>query len=113
MSQINAHKVTLGTGKVVILREPEINDQETSMALAAPKGKDSPFLLVTIAQKELLKLLILEIDGKRPSKIELEQLSKMFTLGEYNQLQAYLGKMSGGDTNMGECQTELVAFGSK
>jgi hypothetical protein len=110
---INAHKVTLGTGKVVILREPEINDQEIAMQLAAPKGKDSPMLLVTFAQKELMKLLILEIDGKRPSKIELEQMSKLFTLAEYNQLATYLGKMAGGSDGMGESQSELVAFGDK
>jgi hypothetical protein len=113
LGQINAHKVTLSTGKVVILRDPQINDQETAMQVAAPRAKDNPMLMVSFAQKEMLKLLILEVDGKAPSKIELEQLGKMFTLPEYNQLQAYLGKMAAGDAGMGECQSELVAFGNK
>lgn len=113
LGHINAHKVTLGTGKVVILREPTINDQETAMALSAPRAKDSPMLLVSFAQKEMLKLMILEVDGKTPSKVELEQLSKMFTLLEFNQLQQYMGKMVAGDSAMGECQSELVAFGNK
>jgi hypothetical protein len=110
---VNAHKVTLGSGKVVVLRDPEINDQETAMQIAAPRAKDNPMLMVTLAQKEMLKLLILEIDGKQPSKIELEQLGKLFSLGEYNQLSQFVGKMAGGDSPMGELQTELVSFGSK
>jgi hypothetical protein len=113
LGQINAHKVTLGTGKVVLLRDPTINDQEMAMQIAAPRAKDNPMLLVSFAQKEMIKLLILEIDGVKPSKSDLEQLSRFFSLFEFNQLQAYLGKMAAGDMGMGECQSELVAFGNK
>lgn len=108
-----AIKVILGTKKEVILKQPKISDQETSMQLASARAKDSPMLLVAFATKELLKLLILQIDGKAPAKIDVEQLDKLFTLAEYNQLQQVVGKLSGGDPEMGEYQTEIVISGSK
>lgn len=83
------------------------------MQLAAPRAKDSPMLMITFAQKEMLKLILLQIDEKTPSKIELERLSELFSLAEYNQVQQYVGKLMAGETQMGELQIELVAFGSK
>ena len=108
-----AIKVTLSSKKEVILREPRISDQETAMQLASPRSKDNAMLLVSFSQKELLKLLLLKVDGKTPSKLEIEQLDKMFTLAEYNQLQQVVGKLAGGDPNMGECLTEIVTSGDK
>lgn len=108
-----AIKVILGTGKTVLLREPKIRDQETAMQIAAPRAKDSPMLMVSYAQKEMLKMLLAQVDGRTLTKLETEQLDSLFSLAEYNQLQQVVGKLSGGDPNMGECQTEIVTSGDK
>lgn len=60
-----------------------------------------------------MKLLLIQVDGKKLSKIEVEQLDKFFTLPEYNQLQRVVGQLSGGDSNMGESQIEIVSSGGK
>lgn len=114
MSQVvDCLKVVLGTKKVVLLRNPLIRDQEASMQIASARAKDNITLTLMLAQKELLKLLLLEVDGAKLSKAEIEQLDKYFTLGEYNQLLQVVAQLSGGGANQGEFQTEIVTSGAQ
>lgn len=94
-----AIKVTLSTHKIVVLREPTIRHTELAAQAAAPRAGGDPHLLGMMANKEMLKFLIIEIDGKRPSRSELENLDKLFTLKEYSQLQKVVQKLGGVEGN--------------
>lgn len=109
---VTAIKITLSSSKVVLIREPKIRDQEMSMQIAATRSKDNTILMVTQSQKELLKLILLQIDGKSITKQEVERLDDLFTLAEYNQVMQVVGKVSGG-ADMGECQIEHEISGDK
>lgn len=109
---IEATRVVLGTKKEVVLRFPKIRDQDMAMQLAAGKAKDNAFLVATHASKELLKILLLQIDGRSISRQEVEKLDDLFSLGEYNQLLQVVGKLTGG-SDMGEFQMEHEIFGGK
>jgi len=109
---VNAIRVVLGSKKVVMLREPKIRDQEMAMQVAASKSKDNAFLLATKSNAELLKILLLEVDGRPIARSECEQLDALFSLAEFNQLQQVVGQLSGG-TDMGEFQIEHATSGGK
>jgi hypothetical protein len=113
-ANLNVYKVTLGTGKVVLLRELKIKHQEMAVMAASPRANGDQILLQLLAQKELLKQVVVKIDDRPVKPIELEDLDSLFTLGEYSQLNQVLGKISGGNTGpLGkpEFQIELVPSG--
>ena len=89
-----------------MIREPKIRDQNMAMDLAAKRAKDNPLLLVTNSQMELLKLLLVQVDGKDISGNDREQLDSLFNLGEYNQMLQVVGQLSGGK-DLGELKIEL------
>ena len=90
------HKVSLKSGKVVMLRDPLISDMEHATSIAGKGNFDNQALLGTKVQKEMLKLLIVSID-------------KLFTLKEYNQLCAVVKNLCMEDAEGNE-STE-IAFG--
>lgn len=113
MSTQMVNKVTLSTGKVVLLREMKIKHQEQAAQLAAPKAGDNTTLLTLHMQKELLKLLIVQIDGSTPKQNSLENLDDIFTMQEYGQLLKVLRKILGEEADMGNFQLEVVSSGDK
>lgn len=96
------HKVTLSTGKIVLVREPKIKDQElaTRAAAATVKG-DNAFNMGMAIQKEMLKLLIVRVNENLPKAAELEDLDGMFSYGEYMQMLKVVGKVAGMDDDLG------------
>lgn len=106
------HKVTLSSKKIVLLRDPLIKHTGIATQAAAPRANGDPHVLGMLAQQELLKLLVVQVDGKSPSRSDLENLDKMFTLKEFNQLQKVLQKL-GGDEGNAEPEIEIVNFGGK
>jgi hypothetical protein len=102
-----AFKFTLSSKKVVVLREPLIRDQELALELASAKAKNETMIGV-YAQKELLKMLLISVDGKTLSATEREQLDKHFTFSEWMQVQKALKKVAGDDA-LGEPELEIVA----
>lgn len=112
---MNVFKVVLKSGKEVLLREPSINDGEMAAQLAAPRAGDNPFLLQMFAQKELLKLLLVSVDGKKITAKDAEGINEMFNPGEYGTLLKVLNKVGGGD-EAGKDQLpgiELVTSGER
>jgi hypothetical protein len=91
-------KVTLSSGREVLLRELKIRDQEMAMRNCADKAGTNVILAATMGQKELLKLLIVQVDGKPVKGAETENLDDLFTYSEYMQLMQVLGKLTGADT---------------
>lgn len=112
--QIEVHKVTLSSGKVVLLRDFKIRDQELAMQIAGRKAKDNAAYLGMLVQKELIKILLIQIDGKDIPKTAVEDLDSLFTISEYKQLVMYLGKMMGDDEDEGKMPTaEVGIFGGQ
>lgn len=111
--QIMVNKVVLSTGKEVLLREIEIRHTELAAQAAAPRSGNNETVLGINMQKELLKLLIVQVNGGKPSGAEMENLDKLFTFIEYKQLMQVLKKMAGEDDQAGKFQLEVVAFGGK
>lgn len=104
-----AVKVTLDNGKtkkVVILREMKISDTESAAELVSVRAHGDAILMQIFMQKELLKLLLLQIDGKDVPHHDREQLDKLFTVSEYNKLLKVVGKLAGVDEK-GESQPQL------
>lgn len=111
-------KVTLGTGKTVLLRELQIKHTELAAQAASPKARGDQMLLGMLMQKELLKLLVVAVGqpGQEPQPVkpvQLEDLDSHFSMREYGQLMQVIGELTGGADDMGKAQIEAVNFGSK
>ena len=106
------HKITLSTGKVVMMREMRIRYQNLAIKAVGSQAKDNQALLGTLAQQELLKILIANVNGKEMTHRELEKLDELFSYPELIQLMKVLDKISGGD-DVGEFQTEIVMSGDR
>lgn len=106
-------KVTLSTGKSVLLREPKIKDTDLAAQSAAPRSGGDVNVLQYLAQKEMLKALIVAINDKAVSPKEVEDLDSIFSVKEYSQLLKVASKILGDDELGKEPTIEHVAFGSK
>ena len=104
-------KVTLSSGKVVLLREMKMKYQTLAIKAVGSKAGDNTALLGLLSQQEVLKQLIVQIDGKTMTAKTMESLDELFSYQDIVQLMNVLGKISGGD--MGEIQTENVIIGDK
>jgi len=110
--QVFCHKLTLSTGKVVLVREPKIRDQELAAQLAGAKaGNDNNLAAAMLWQKELAKLLLMKINDKDLTSAEKENLDDLFSLREYSEVSMAL-KQVVGDAGEGKFQMELVPVGS-
>lgn len=107
--QISGVKVTLGSGKVVHLREYKIKHQELATKAVGNRAGDNKWLFSSMLQKELIKLLIFAVNEKEVSAKDVEDLDSLFTPKEYKQLTLVVLKMAGEDEEMGEPQ--LVFLG--
>lgn len=97
MSKKSVVKATLSTGKVVYLREMKISDTELAAQACARKAGDSDSLLKIMMQKELVKILLVQIGDKKISAAEKEDIDALFNITEYSQVLTVVGKMSGSD----------------
>jgi hypothetical protein len=114
MSEMLVHKVTLSSGKKVLLRPIKIRDQELAAQAAANSvGSDNQVALAVVMQKELVKLLLVQIDEKAPSAAEREDLDSLLEFQEYTQVTQVVQKLMGVDQQQGNLKTELVSSGSK
>lgn len=111
MGKLNVFKITLGTGRIVLIREPKIRDQEHALQVASGRAKNDTMVGV-VAQKELLKTLLVELDGKPLKATEKEDLDALFNFREYMQLQKALAEITGGE-DLGNFQREIVTSGDK
>lgn len=88
------HKVTLSTGKIVLMREPKIKHQELAAKAVGRRHEDTPTAQQMAIQNELLKIAIAQVDGA-DFKAEAD-LDSWFSMAEYNQLLKVLGQLCGG-----------------
>lgn len=112
MSQenVSVHKVVLSSKKEVLLREMKIRHQELAAKICGKKAGDNMAYLSTLMQSELLKMLIVQVDGKPVSPTDIESLDNIFSILEYRQLIGVVSKLMGGD-DMGEPKIEIGLSG--
>ncbi len=77
-----------GSEKKITLRTVLIKDINMATSIAATKCQD-PKVMPLVMQQELLKIILLDIDGKPPTSVEREDLDGLFTVSEYLALMEY------------------------
>ena len=102
------HKVTLSTGKVVLLRDMKIKHQELAAKSLGSRFQDAPLAQGIGMQNELLKILIASVDGEE-YKSE-QSLDSVLSMNEYNQCLKVVGQLNGGS---GDPQIEVCSSGAK
>ena len=103
--QINCIKVVLSGGKEVLLREMKMKYQNLALQAIGNKAKDNQMLAGSLLVQELIKILIIKVDGQDVPKAKLEALDELFTYKQLTQLFSVVGKMTGGDDAEGEVLT--------
>jgi len=111
--EIMVTKVTLTSGKSVLVKEATVEDMEVATQIAGKIAGDNKAHLGMVIQKELLKRLIVQIDEKILGMSDKERITSMFSLKEYGQISGVVGEIAGMDDSEGKPQTELVTFGDK
>lgn len=93
--KITGVKVTLSTGKVVLLRSLKIAHFELAIKAVGNRGKGNDMLQQVMTNKELAKILLYSIDGKVMAGADSEDLDAIFSIAEYQQVQRVIGEMAG------------------
>jgi len=101
--QETVHKVTLGTGKIIYLREMDNRKEELAFQAGANKAAGNEMMVAYHAQNEILKLLVAGIQDKgaeevfKPKAADIEMLDKYISYAEQKQLKKVVSKMMGED----------------
>ena len=109
------YKFTLSSKKVIFLREPKMRDSEDAIKVAGMKaGENNVAYMGLLTQKELFKKLLVQVDGKKLSATEKENLNDMFTYKEWNQCMKALQKVTAEEDAEGnDLAPEIVTIGDK
>lgn len=111
---MQVHKVILSSKREVLIREPRIRDQELAAMAASGKAKtDNQMVFGVFMQKEMLKQLLVQIDGQKITAAQVEALDQLFTYKEYGQLLKAMGKILGEEDDLGKFQIEVLPSGAK
>lgn len=100
-------------GKEVLLREMKMKYQNLALQAVGNKAKDNQLLAGSLMIQELIKILIIKIDNKEVKASALESLDDIFSYKQLQQLQQVVGKLMGGDDDLGELTTEFVSIGGQ
>jgi hypothetical protein len=103
-------KVTLSSGKVVILKKMLIKHQEQAALLVGDRANDNGVVFSMLMQKELLKLLLHSVNGVELKDADKQVLDDHFDIEEYYQISGVIGKLTGND-NKGKPILEVVKSG--
>lgn len=110
--ETTVYKFALSSKKEIYLREPKMSDSESAIQVAGLKAGENMALLGLITQKELFKKLLVQVDSKKPSMTEKENLDALFTFKEWSQCMQALAKVTGDDEgNLSE--PEITIIGDK
>jgi hypothetical protein len=90
------YQIELSTGKKIVLREFKIKHKNLAAKAASKQGVDGQAFEAVI-QDEILKLLIVNIDGQKVEPSKLEDLDSLFDYSEYQQLMLVIKDMLGID----------------
>lgn len=105
--KINAIRVILPTKRVAILRELKISDNQLAAKMVGSKSKNQ-FEMALAMQAELVKLLVIEVDGAKLDHAAKNDLDKLFSVAEFSCLSKVVQKMSGVDESGEEPEMETT-----
>lgn len=88
-------KMILKTKKEVVVREMDLSDQRAAAKNIGATVNEAEMQIAM--QQELVKLLLVSIDGKKLKGLEKENLKELLTWGEYNQILMVVKDMLGND----------------
>ncbi len=108
-----AIRVTLSTGKVVVIRLPKIKHQEQAMRAVGKKAQGNPELLQFLSGVELIKLLLVKVDKKDFSykDWETKSLDDVFDLKEIKQITLAISQFTQDEEEGFLPKTEAVSIG--
>ncbi len=89
------YELKLTSGKKVVVREPSIKDQDLAAEMVSSRAGDNAMAFAMMLQTEIMKMLIVSINGKVLSGIEKDQLDKHFEYTEYSELQLGIKEILG------------------
>jgi hypothetical protein len=107
-------KVTCDSGKVVVLRELTVKIKNQAMEAASGRATTTTHSLgfSGLMMDEILKHLIVSVDGKAPSPVEREDLDSFLTYSEYQALTQVMQEMMGGTEAAKKPKIEMVITSS-
>lgn len=86
------------TAKEVVINEITVSDQRTSAKNVGECSNEAELQIA--AQQELLKILLVSVDGKALKGHEKENLGNVFSWKEYNQVMKVVQDMMGNESEM-------------
>ena len=89
------YEFKLSSGKKVVVREPAIRDQDLAAEIVSSRAGDNAMAFAMLLQSEIMKMLIVSVNGKVLSGIEKDQLDKSFEYAEYTELQMGIKEILG------------------
>ena len=104
--------ITVGDTTVEV-KLPEMSDVENAMQIAGNRPSVNQYLFGLLFAKELLKNFIRKVNDKVVSKVELEAIDKLLTMGEITTLGRQLEKMMNMDQVSQDVKIEILSSGAK
>lgn len=92
---MNAYKVNLSSGKVIVLQEMQIAFEDLALRAVGDRAGKNDLLAGKMMQDELIKILIIEIDGKKLTGTERESVLKSLSYGDILQIRKVVQKLMG------------------
>lgn len=112
MGEILVHKVTLSSGKVVLLKDLELSDEELASQLAAQRAGENTTSYGYALLNELAKMLILKINDKEYKGASRSMAYKELSYQEFAQLRGVVGQLMGGKSEAPKLEITSVSIGS-
>ncbi len=97
-----AFKWTLTTGKTVTLLDAKVSDMHKSLESAGILSQNNQSTYAMTAQDELLKRLLVQVNGEDLTDSEKLDFDAMFVLKEYLQIVQILGKQTDAGEGLGK-----------
>lgn len=103
-------KITLSSGKEVLIRESDLKDEEIATKNAGKKAGENLMSMGMMYITEMTKLLIVSVDGHEPTANErLNLVPKLLSTKDFKQVRKVVGKLEGEES--AEPQIDFVNGG--
>jgi len=106
------YKIELSTDKVVVVREFKIAHKNLAAKAAGQSGVTGA-ALEALLQDEMLKLILVSVDGRKVGEVERENLDNVFSFAEYQELLQPIAEMCGANQVKKPKVTILTGTGDK
>lgn len=108
-SKQQGFKVTLSTGKTVLIREPKIKHRELAAQAVGARANGDQFVFVMLMSQELIRQLIAAVNDKPVSAKDLMVIDDVFSMKEYAQIEKVVKTIMGDDEGNSTPQVEMVS----